>query len=122
MVTQDADRVLQVEEDQPTNHRVERLGVAPSRHVSLDDAHVRQMLRPGPRQFQHPWVSFEADHLAGGTHELGNREGHMPRARTEVEHPHARADAGCLEEHSCRLPDELCLRVQPGDLGVARTQ
>jgi hypothetical protein len=124
VVGKDVDSAGQMHEQQPTDDGVERFFVEERARVTLvedDITHAgfgEALLRSGELR----GISLDAHHGSVGPDHLGNLEGDVARAGTEVEDPHSRADATALQQKSRRLGEEFGLRLQPGDLGVVAAQ
>jgi hypothetical protein len=122
VVLEDRQPVRQVEQDQPSDHRVEWLVAAPGPHVALGKTDLRM---PGSSPDCHVEQSpsaVDSNDPSFDPHEPGRGEGHVSESRPEVEHPHSTDDARSAEEHARRAVEEGGLRVQARDLVVFRTQ
>src|SRR6185312_11054119 len=112
------------EEDQPPDHGVEPALVAIVTHVALDETDVLEagVGRPFLRDCEQTGLGVDADDLAGRPDDRRNQPGDMAEPGPEVEHAHARLDAGRRQEaRGCRLVERR-LRVEPGDLVTLATE
>ena len=96
MVTDDRDRVGHVEEHEPPDDRVECTVVPPGRDVGLGEVHVRRACgrRALDRHLDRRGGLVDRDDRSLGPDHLGEHQGDMTEARAEIEHSHARRDAG----------------------------
>ena len=93
-------RVWEVEQDQPTNHRIERPHVAEDSNVGLHEMNVAgtgsdsALLGDGEERSG----LIDPDDLTRCADELAEKKRHMAQAGAQIEHPHPGRDTGAAQE------------------------
>src|SRR3954454_6907183 len=108
-----------MEEQQPRDHRVERLRVAERTRVRLlePDVGEARVRAPVLRDFEQLARLVDPHDLAARPDEAGDFEGHVAEAGADVEYAHALADAGVPYEQSGGRFDRSRLQVEARYLG-----
>ena len=122
MVTQHADRIGQVKQDQAADDRVERLRVAPTPHIAFQESQLRSRGCSRRGHFEKPGIAVDRDHASLRSDQVGHEHRHVPEPGAEIEHPHPGRDAGGPQQQAGRGLDRGRLPVQARDLLVARSE
>ena len=104
-------------EPEPTDHPVKgqiREGEALGVHLMELCVPHAEGARPGTGPPQHGRGEVHAYHQAARPHATGDGEGRLARPSGHVQHPHARADRGQLDQPPAELAE-----LRQDDVGVA---
>ena len=113
-------------EDEPADQRVERAVRLIVEDVGLFEPHPTMSgaigSRPRPRQKQRTSGIVDADDLAFRPDHPGRRHGDVTAAAADIEHAHARTDAGAPEDVVGFLAEDFGLLLKPCQLAVGVTE
>jgi len=117
----DGHRVVDVEQDQPADDRVEAVAHGEAPHVAGHELDVGDPLAAGPVAGErHGGLgAVDADDGAARADPAGEEEGDVAGAAAEVEDAHAGGDPAEREEGARRSGQHAGLGLESGELGVA---
>ena len=118
VVSYHGDRIGDVEEYQPADDGIERLGIPPGGGIALDEGHPGVAGRRGalPCLDQHVRRSVEADDRPSRADHRRYQTSDMAKSGAEVEHPPARLHAGGAQQQARGRLDCPRLGVEPRQL------
>ena len=124
-MSEDADCVRKVKEDQPTDDHVKRLGVPECPYVGrnesdiVDAGHQPAMLS----DLEQPRALVDAHHYAARTDKVRYLKRDVAKTRTKIEHPHPGRDSFAgLQQQARRRRRHGGLGIQPRDLGLVAAE
>jgi hypothetical protein len=111
----DVHRIGDVKQEQPSNDKVEWLGVAPAGDVTLRERKTTIATSPVPRFRERVRRLIESDDGSRRPDHFCDQLRNVPQACTEIERAHARADPGRPEQQTRGGLDHSGLCIESRD-------